>query len=136
MEPPSRRVRGIPSRVNPEVAEFIAALEPTLQKQVQAIRKAILSVAPAIEEGIKWNVPSFRTTEWFATFNLRGEVRLILHAGAKVKKSKGLSKLDDPSGLVEWLGTDRGMITFADAKDVTAKLPALKRLLVEWIKRL
>ena len=111
-------------------------MDPTLKKQVQVIRKAILSIDPLVDEGIKWNVPSFRTTEWFATFNLRGEVRLILHAGAKVKKSKGLQKLDDPTGLVKWLGTDRGMVTFSDAKDVTAKSPALKALLTEWIKRL
>ena len=119
---------------DPAVIAFIDALEPTLKKQVEAIRKAILSVSPEIEEGIKWKVPSFRTVEYFATFHLRGEgVKLILHTGAKVKKSKGL-KLEDP--LLEWLGTDRAMITFADAKDVKAKLPDLKRLIAEWLKRL
>ncbi len=118
---------------DPAVVAFIGALEPTLKKQVEVIRKAIRSASPEIEEGIKWNVPSFRTTEWFATFNLRGGVRLILHTGAKVKKSKGLV-LEDP--LLEWLGTGRAMITFADAKDVKAKSPALKRLITEWIKRL
>jgi hypothetical protein len=122
---------------DPAVIAFIDALEPTLKKQVEAIRKTILSASPEIEEGIKWNVPSFRTTEWFATFNLRGDqVRLILHAGAKVKAAKGLEKLADPAELVEWLGQDRGMITFADAKDVKAKGLALKRLISEWIKRL
>lgn len=119
---------------DPDVIAFIEALEPTLKKQVEAIRKAILSVSPEIEEAIKWKVPSFRTVEYFATFNLRGErVRLILHTGAKVKKSKGL-KVEHP--LLEWLGTDRAMITFADAKDVKAKLPALNRIITEWLELL
>ena len=82
------------------VAEFIEGLGPTLRKQVEQIRKTILSASPTIEEGIKWNVPSFRTT-----FYLRAE----------------------------WLGKERGMITFTGAKDVKAKQPALKRLIKEWI---
>ncbi|MDP1823485.1 MAG: DUF1801 domain-containing protein [Archangium sp.] len=119
---------------DPEVVAFIAALEPTLKQQVEQIRKAIVGVSKDIHEGIKWNVPSFRTKDWFATFHLRGEgVRLILHSGAKGKKPLQDS-LADP--LLEWLGRDRAMITFADAKDVKAKLPALQRLIAEWIKRL
>jgi hypothetical protein len=40
--------------------------------------------------GTKWNAPSFRTTEFFATLNLRAKdgvdrVWLVLHLGAKVK---------------------------------------------------
>lgn len=119
---------------DPDVVAFIAALEPTLKKQVEQIRKTIVGVSTDIHEGIKWNVPSFRTTEWFATFHLRKEgVRLILHTGAKAKRQvKALPA--DP--LLEWLGKDRAMITFTDAKDVKAKLPALERLIAEWIKRL
>lgn len=129
-------MRGTPeSQKDPAVVAFIAALEPTLRRPVEAIRKTIHSLGPEIREGIKWNVPSFRTTDYFATFNLRGGVRLILHTGAKVKKSKGLA-VDDPAGLLKWLGKDRAMITFADAKDVKAKLPALKRLLGHWLELL
>ena len=72
-------------------------------------------------------------SEWFATFHLRGEdVRLLLHLGAKAKKSKQV-EVEDPSALLKWLGKERAMITFTDAKDVKAKLPALKRLIKEWI---
>jgi hypothetical protein len=112
------------------VAEFIEQLEPTLRKPVEQLRKAILSASPTIEEGIKWNVPSFRTTEWFATFHLRGGVKLILHLGARTKKTK---KVEVDSELLQWLGKERAMITFADAQDVKTKLPALKRLIKEWI---
>ena len=118
------------------MSAFVAALEAPLKTQVQALRKAILSVSDEIHEGIKWNVPSFRTTEYFATFNLRGEgVRLIFHTGAKVKKSKGL-EVEDPDALLQWLGTDRAMITFGDAKELEAKLPALKRLVKQWLQLL
>ena len=121
---------------DPAVVAFIDALEPTLKRQVQAIRKSILGVSPEIREGIKWNVPSFRTTEYFATFNLRGNgVRLVLHTGAKVKDVKPL-ELEDPHGLLEWLAKDRCLVTFADAKDVKAKLSPLEQIIRQWIRRL
>ena len=30
-----------------------------------------METAPGIREGVNWNAPSFRTTEYFATTNLR-----------------------------------------------------------------
>ncbi|MEQ1612074.1 MAG: hypothetical protein ABL904_04925 [Hyphomicrobiaceae bacterium] len=50
-----------------------------------ALRKVILGADPSISDGVKWNAPSFCTTEYFATINLRAKagVEVILHFGAK-----------------------------------------------------
>ncbi|MGA9521271.1 MAG: DUF1801 domain-containing protein [Myxococcaceae bacterium] len=121
------------------VVEFLRELDHPLKSEIEAVRQIILGVSPEIREGIKWNAPSFRTTDFFATFHLRNRdsVRLILHTGAKVKASakKGV-EIADPAGLLEWLADDRCMVTFVDAADVQAKRTPLKAVIREWIARL
>jgi hypothetical protein len=52
----------------------------------------------AIREGVKWNTPSFRTTEYFATTNLREKagIGLVLHLGASGRCLPGGMALRDP----------------------------------------
>ena len=127
------------SRIDPEVAAFMAALDHPRAKELEAVRQLILVASPAIREGMKWNMPSFRTTDYFATANLRpkGPLRLILHNGAKVKASAatGLA-IDDPSGLLNWLAKDRCMVSFADMGEVRAKRAALQAVVRAWIAQL
>ena len=127
------------SQTSPDVIAFLADLEHPLKAEIESVRRIILGASPDIREGIKWNAPSFRTTEYFATFHLRTKdsVRLVLHTGAKVKESAttGL-KIADPAGLLEWLAKDRCLVTFRDAKDLQAKKPALEALVREWIQGL
>ncbi|MCB9879075.1 MAG: DUF1801 domain-containing protein [Planctomycetes bacterium] len=107
---------------------------------MQALRKAVLAVDDAVSEGIKWNAPSFRTTEWFATMNLHPKqapdtVRLVLHAGAKASPDLR-AVIDDPDGLLEWLGKERAIVSFAGAVDVKAKQRALQAVLTQWLQQL
>ena len=135
----ARAVKGASdaSRTDPAVAAFMKELDHPLKKEVEVVRRLILGVAPEIREGIKWNAPSFRTTEHFATFNLRAKdrIRLILHLGAKVKATaKEGIEVADPSGLLEWLARDRCLVSFSDENDVEAKRGALEAVVREWIR--
>ena len=48
----------------PETVEgFLASLDHPFKQEILAIRQVILGADPAIAEGIKWNAPSFRTSE-------------------------------------------------------------------------
>jgi hypothetical protein len=51
----------------------------------RGFRQIILDADASIAEGIKWNAPSFYTSEYFATIQLRAKdgVQVILHLGAK-----------------------------------------------------
>ncbi len=128
--------RAAGSASNASVEAFLAALEHPMKRELEAVRKVILGVSPAVREEIKWNAPSFYTTEHFATFNLRAQdrVRLILHTGAKVKAGATRPAVADPEGLLEWLGKDRAMVTLGDSRDVKAKSRALAAILAEWIQ--
>ena len=134
-----QKVELIDGRNDPAVASFFRSLEHPLKKELALIRKDILAVSPAIQEGIKWNAPSFRTSDWFATFNVhgKGSIRIILHNGAKAKATaqSGL-EIKDPPGLLKWLAKDRCLVTFENAKDVAAKRAALKAIVKSWISQL
>jgi len=122
-----------------EVDAFFALVQHPHVDALQTVRRIILKTDPAIAEGIKWKVPSFRTTEYFATLHLRTKqgIGLILHFGAK--KKDGLTArrdVADPDGLLVWLAEDRAVIAFADAADVHAKRQALTAVVGQWIQHL
>ncbi len=131
----------MPKRVDPAVAEevesFLEALEHPAKREILALREAILDADSSIAEEIKWKSPSFRTTQHFATVNLRAKqgVGLILHFGAKKSEisTRGVT-IEDPESLLEWLAKDRAMVNFANLSDLRAKRQAFTRLIREWIK--
>ncbi len=129
------------SRADAGVAAFLAKLDHPLKPCITALRKIILGVSPAIVEEIKWNAPSFRTVDHFATMNLRGQgdlsrLMLILHTGAKVKDKVMQGSIPDPNGLLQWLAKDRAMVTFSNAGDLNAKTKPLIEVIQSWIGQL
>lgn len=119
------------------VAAYLRAMKHPLKTEIEAVRGIILAAGPAISEGIKWNVPSFRTEkEWFATFNMRAteSVQLIFHLGAKKRPDQKALKLADPNGLIKWLGPDRAMITLGAGRDIPANKKAFEEIVRAWIK--
>ena len=123
----------------PESVEtFLASLDHPLKPEILALRQIILGADPSIAEGIKWNVPSFRTSEYFATMHLRAKdgVQVIMHLGAKTRDTatSGIA-IADPESLLEWLAKDRASAKFRDMKDIDAKRSAFASLIREWIKQ-
>jgi hypothetical protein len=119
-----------------DVDAFFSTLKHPHVDALRALRQVILEANPAITEGIKWNVPSFQTTEYFATMHLRTKKGLgvILHFGAK--KRAGLAaraQIKDDTSLLTWLADDRAVVAFADVKDVKAKKAAFTAIIKQWI---
>lgn len=118
------------------VNQFMATLDHPFKAEIEALRLDMLAVDPSIAEGIKWNAPSWRTTEYFATTHLRSKtgLGLILHLGAKTRElPEGGLVIADPAGLLKWLDKDRAQIEFTSAADFAAKRPALQTLIQRWI---
>ncbi len=69
------------------VDELMTLLVHEHKDAIAHLRGALLGIDASIAEGVKWNAPSFRTTEYFATTNLRTKrgVGVILHFGAKIR---------------------------------------------------
>lgn len=118
------------------VQSFIAALDHPLKQEIAALRQILLGADPSIAEEIKWNAPSFRTSEHFATMHLRAKdgLQLILHLGAKSKRTVPQEAIADPHKLLTWLGPDRASIKFTDREDLAQKRAPLIAIVQAWIK--
>jgi hypothetical protein len=123
-----------------DTAEAVDALMKSLrhpaEELIEALRAVIVQAHPSIREGVKWNAPSFRTSEYFATTNLRtkGGVGLVLHFGAKVRSVAANSEsIRDPQKLLEWVAKDRATANFADMNDLVSKKKAFQAVLRQWI---
>lgn len=118
------------------VDALLKALRHPAEEAIQALRAVILQVDPSILEGVKWNAPSFRTSEYFATTNLRtkGGTGVVLHFGAKVRKVAASSaSIKDPHKLLKWVAIDRATVNFADMNDLATKQKAFQAILRQWI---
>lgn len=121
------------------VERFLAALEHPFKAEILALRQIILAADPSISEEIKWNAPSFQTSEHFATFQLRarGAVQIILHRGAKPRDPAPESlAISDPEALLEWLSEDRASVKFRDLDEVHTRGPAFAQIIRQWIAHL
>lgn len=133
---PKKRPAAGPAPAAEDVQAHLARLDHPLKREVLAIRKIIRGVDPRIAESVKWNAPSFSTSEHFATFQLRDtrSVLLVLHLGAKPPAGASVrGRIADPSGLLQWRGPDRATVSFRDLRDVQAKEAALADLIRQWI---
>ena len=117
------------------VRDYLQALSPATQATMNRLRALTKAAHPYIAEHIKWNAPSFHINgEDRITLGLapKGDVRVILHRGAKVKDSTGFG-FNDSAKLAEWPEVDRGTMSFADEQAVIAVEPALTDLFRRWL---
>jgi hypothetical protein len=116
------------------VDKFMSTLQHPHTLAIERLRRVVCSADSSIAEGVKWNAPSFRTHEYFATTHLRSRegIALILHLGAKVRDVTKVA-IADPHDLLKWLAKDRALVAFRDDKDLEARAAALQAILRQWI---
>ncbi|NJK43990.1 MAG: DUF1801 domain-containing protein [Pleurocapsa sp. SU_196_0] len=117
------------------VDAFLLELDHPLKSVVLELRNVIFEAGPSISEEIKWNVPSFRTSEFFATMHLRARDRVgvIMHFGAKKRDVTGIV-IDDPEAMLEWLSHDRAQLMFHDLNDLKGKRSAVTDIVRSWTR--
>lgn len=120
------------------VDTFLDNLDHPLKPGILALRKTILALDSDITEQIKWNAPSFciggddRITFRFPPKG-KAEVQLIFHRGAKSKDTTAF-QFTDPSGLVQWAASDRGVVTLTSPEDIAGKTKKLASLAKAWFE--
>jgi len=132
----SAPVHDTPADTTEAVDVLMKSLRHPAAREIQALRAVILQVHPSIREGVKWNAPSFRTGEYFATTNLRTKsgVGVVLHFGAKVRSvAASRESIKDPQKLLKWVAKDRATANFADVNDLATKKKAFQAILRQWI---
>jgi hypothetical protein len=118
------------------VQAFLDALEHPLKREIFELRELILGVDPAISEEVKWNAPSFRTGEHFATMHLRASdsLQLILHLGAKSKRAIPEESVADPKQILKWLGPGRATVMLAGTGSIARVRAPLAAIIRQWVK--
>lgn len=116
------------------VDAFMTGLDHPHKQEVQALRELVLATGSEVAEGIKWNAPSYRTHEYFATTNLRakGGVGMILHLGAKIRETS--VHIDDPENLLTWHGCNRASFEVQSMDQLRRLAPALRAILTQWLR--
>jgi hypothetical protein len=131
---PTRKTKVVPTDGGGAIAvnDFMADLDHPLKDEIETVRRIIRGANAAIKEEIKWNAPSFRTTEFFATLHLRArdKIQIVFHLGAKARDDVPSMTIADPGGLMKWLGKDRCLVT---VRDVTANEKALAAIVRQWL---
>ena len=136
---PTRKSRTVPARTSggtDEVENFLATLNHPSKREILALRAIIRAVDTTVRESIKWNAPSFHTTEDFATFHLRhkGGVQLVLHMGVKARTDvRARTAIVDPESLLEWRSADRATVTFRNLQEIVSRQRAFVKVLRQWL---
>jgi uncharacterized protein YdhG (YjbR/CyaY superfamily) len=107
------------------VDDWMARYDNPQKPLVEAARQAVLKADKRMGETIKWQAPTFTYKGNFASFypKSKAHVSLMLHVGAQIPG-------DFPS--LEGTGDVSRVMKFADAADLKAKTPELKRLVKAW----
>ena len=107
------------------VDDWMAKYDNPQKSLVEAVRRTILKADKRMGETIKWQAPTFTYKGNLASFypKSKAHVSLMFHAGAQIPG-------DCPS--LEGSGDVSRVMKFADAADLKAKTPELKRLVKAW----
>jgi hypothetical protein len=117
---------------------YLATLEHPHKSGIESLRKMILALKPGISEEIKWNAPSFKLEDHFATFKLHPprNIQLVLHTGAKAKSNAKTFVIEDPEGLLKWPARDRSLLTLESTAALRTHKAAVLKILKQWVAQL
>lgn len=111
-----------------KVDDFLSGLDHPLKKEMQAIRRLIMEVDPAITEEVKWGGPSFYYKGDIATFSprVKDQAVLVFHQGEML----------DARTVLEPAPKGKAYAKFSSMAEVKAKSEDLKAVIREWIQRM
>src|SRR5687767_9145466 len=120
------------------VDDFLATLNHPCKAGIKQLRAMILRLNDEVSEEIKWNAPSFKRGDHFATFTLHPPktIQLVLHTGAKKKANPKAFTVDDPEGLLRWPAKDRCLLTLESTAALKSHKTAVTRILEQWVAQL
>jgi len=124
--------------MNHLVTEFLVPLNHPFVAEIDTLRQIILDAQAGIEEGIKWNAPNYvfqgddRMT--MRIHPPKKQVQLIFHLGAKKQDAKSGRIIEDQSGLLDWKGNDRAVVTYKSLEEIESTKSQLQNIVKAWLK--
>jgi hypothetical protein len=110
-----------------EVNDWFAKYDNPLKAEVQRVRELLMAIDERLEEGIKWQAPTFMYKGNMASFNPRSKkhVSLMFHTGAHI-----------PGNFphLEGEGDTARYMKFADMQEIEARADELAAIVKAWIE--
>ena len=125
------------SHLNEDVTQLLDSLQHPLRKEIDQLRKAILSANASLTENIKWNGPNYSFHgEDRLTMRVQPpkQVQLIFHRGAKVLDQPKEKLINDTTGLLSWKTNDRAVATFKNSEDFATAKATLTTIINDWLR--
>ena len=121
-----------------DIETFMKQLDHPHKAGINRLRSVIKDLDPRIEEEIKWNAPSFKINDHFATFKLHPakNIQLVLHTGAKPQNPQRAFLLDGPAHVLKWPAIDRCVITVQSSEEAEELEDAIADMVKQWIQQL
>jgi hypothetical protein len=119
---------------DPGVDALLAGSDHAMVPAVQRLRTALLDDVEGLSEHVKWRSPTFLhdgADRLTVDLSRAGRAVLVFHRGARVRADFAFA---DPTGLMEWRGPDRALVTYTDAEALDAAVPVLTGLVRDWVR--
>jgi hypothetical protein len=120
---------------DPGVDALLAGSRHPMVPAVQELRVALLDGVDGLTEHVKWRSPTFvhsGADRMTVSLSRADRAVLVFHRGARVRSDAfGFA---DPTGLLEWRGPDRALVTYTDAAALGAAAPVLTGLVGAWVR--
>lgn len=124
-------------KLQPEVSEFLNALNHPLSNEIETLRNIVLSAEPKLIETIKWNGPNYvYNNDDRITMKVQPPklIHLIFHTGAKKQALPKNKLIDSKSKLLEWKDNARAVIAFKTMAEISASEKELQGIVKAWLK--
>lgn len=125
------------SNLSIEVTDFLSKLNHPFIREIEQLRKCILSADKRLTENIKWNGPNYCfDNEDRITMRVQPatkQAQLIFHRGAKKQKQPKEKLISNKSNMLVWKENDRAIITYKSMQDIEAGKAELTEIVTEWI---
>lgn len=123
--------------MNKDVSAFLDQLNHPFRQEIELLREIIISVAPDVDENIKWNGPNY-TYEGCDRITIRvnppKSFSLILHRGAKVQAVLPNKLIEIDHGVLIWKSNDRAIADFKTAEQFEKAKPYLEEIVKIWLQ--
>ena len=125
------------TNLNSEVTHFLYELNHPFRKEIELLRKCIISAEQALTENIKWNGPNYCfDNEDRITMRVQPpskQAQLIFHRGAKKLVQPKDKLIQNKSKMLVWKENDRAIITFKNIQEIEDGKAELTEIINEWI---
>ena len=124
------------NNLNAEVSLFLDEQNHPLRKEIEVLRKFILTSNNNLAENIKWNGPNYSLEkEDRITMKIQPpkNIQLIFHRGAKVKEQPTEKLIKEDFALLDWKGKDRAVATFKTLEEIESNKEKLVSIIKEWL---